>query len=54
MIIFEEYLLFKPNTAVLGDGEIFGGLLAEVVATGAVICDKALMRWQNSVAKHKF
>jgi hypothetical protein len=34
----------------LGDGEIFAGLLPEVVATGAGICDKALMRGQNRVA----
>ena len=34
-----------------GDGEIFRGLLPEVVATGAGICDKALMRRQNRVAK---
>jgi len=27
------------GTAVLGDGEKFGGLSAEVVATGAGICD---------------
>ena len=27
------------GTAVLGDGEIFAGLLPEVVATGAAICD---------------
>ena len=39
------------DTAVLGDGEIFAGLLAEVMATGAGICDKALMRRQNRVAK---
>ena len=38
------------GTAVLGDREIFGGLLSEVVATGAGICDKALMRRQNRVA----
>jgi hypothetical protein len=36
----------------LGDGEIFAGLLPEVVATGAVICDKVLMRGQNRVARH--
>ena len=35
----------------MGDREIFGGLLSEVVATGAGICDKALMRGQRSVAK---
>ena len=39
------------GTAVLGDREILGGLLSEVVATGAGICDKALMRRQNRVAK---
>ena len=44
----------RKGTAVLGDGEIFAGLSTEVVATGVVICDKALMRWQNCVAKHKF
>ena len=27
------------GTAVLGDGQIFGGLSTEVVATGASICD---------------
>jgi len=27
------------GTAILGDGEIFAGLLSEVVATGAGICD---------------
>ena len=32
------------GTAVLGDREIFRGLLAEVVATGAGICDKTLTR----------
>ena len=40
----------RKGTAVLGDGEIFAGLLPEVVATGAVICDKALMRLLNRVA----
>ena len=44
----------RKGTAILGDGEIFGGLLAEVVATGAVICDKGLMRRQNRVATHIF
>ena len=39
------------GTAVLGDGEIFGGLSAEVVATGTGICDKGLMRGLNRVAK---
>ena len=38
----------------MGDGEIFAGLLPEVVATGAGICDKALMRGQNRVARHIF
>ena len=38
------------GTAVLGDGEIFAGLLTEVVATGAGICDKALTRRLNHVA----
>ena len=32
------------GTAVLGDREIFRGLLAEVVATGAAIGDKTLTR----------
>ena len=41
----------RKGTAVLGDGEIFGGLSAEVVATGAGICDKGLMRGLNRVAK---
>ena len=44
----------RKGTAVLGDGEIFAGLLPEVVATGAGICDKALMRGQNRVAKGFF
>jgi hypothetical protein len=44
----------RKGTAILGDGEIFGGLLAEVVATGAVICDKALMRRRNRVASTNF
>ena len=39
------------GTAVWGDGEIFGGLSTEVVATGAAICDKAATRRQNRVAK---
>ena len=43
----------RKGTAVLGDGEIFAGLLPEVVATGAGICDKALMRRQNRVAKKR-
>jgi len=41
------------GTAVLGDGEIFAGLLPEVVATGAGICDKAVTRRQGRVATHK-
>ena len=44
----------RKGTAVLGGGQIFAGLLPEVVATGAGICDKALMRRQNRVATHKF
>jgi hypothetical protein len=40
----------RKGTAVLGDGEIFAGLLPEVVATGAGICDKGLMSRQNRVA----
>ena len=39
------------GTAVLGGEQTFCGLLPEVVATGAGICDKALMRRQNRVAK---
>ena len=39
------------GTVVLGGGQTFRGLLPEVVATGAGICDKALMRRQNRVAK---
>ena len=39
------------GTAVFGGGVIFGGLLTEVVATGAGICDKALTRRLNRVAK---
>ena len=35
------------GTAVLGDGQIFGGLLPKVVATPQDICDKALTRRQN-------
>ena len=35
----------------MGDWEIFGGLSTEIVATGAPICDKALLRRQNRVAK---
>ena len=40
----------RKGTAVLGDGEIFGGLSAEVVATGTGICDKGLMSRQDCVA----
>ena len=40
----------RKGTAVLGGGQTFRGLLPEVVATGAGICDKALMRRQNHVA----
>ena len=40
----------RKGTAVLGDGEIFAGLLTEVVATGAGICDKGLTRRLNRVA----
>ena len=42
------------GTAVWGDGEIFGGLSTEVVATGIAICDKALTRLLNRVATHIF
>ena len=38
------------GTAVLGDGEIFAGLLPEVVATSVTIRDKALTRRLNHVA----
>ena len=41
----------RKGTAVLGGGQTFRGLLPEVVATGAGICDKALMRRLNRVAK---
>ena len=44
----------RKGTAVLGGGEIFRGLLHEVVATGAGICDKGLMRRQNRVARQFF
>ena len=44
----------RKGTAVLGDGEIFAGLLPEVVPTGAAICDKALTRRLNRVATHNF
>ena len=40
----------RKGTAVLGDREIFAGLSTEVVATGAGICDKGLMRGLNRVA----
>ena len=40
----------RKGTAVLGDGEIFGGLSTEVVATGAGICDISATRRQNRVA----
>ena len=42
------------GTASLGDGQIFGGLLPEVVATGAAICDKAAAWGLNRVARHIF
>ena len=42
------------GTAVLGDGQIFGGLSSEVVATGAAICDKAAAWGLNRVATYKF
>ena len=42
------------GTAVLGDGQIFGGLSTEVVATGASICDKAAAWGLNRVATYKF
>jgi len=44
----------RKGTAVLGGRAIFAGLLPEVVATGAGICDKALMKGQNRVARQKF
>ena len=44
----------RKGTAVLGDGEIIAGLLPEVVATGAGICDKVLLRRQKCVARQKF
>ena len=44
----------RKGTAVFGGGQIFAGLLPEVVATGAGICDKALMKGQNRVARQKF
>ena len=42
------------GTASLGDGQIFGGLSTEVVATGAAICDKAAAKGQGRVATYKF
>ena len=42
----------RKGTAVLGDGEIIAGLLPEVVATGAGICDNVPTRGQNRVATH--
>jgi hypothetical protein len=42
------------GTAVLGDREIFRGLLPEVVATGTAIGDKTLTRGQNRVATQNF
>ena len=44
----------RKGTAVLGDREIFRGLLAEVVATGAAIGDKTLTRGQNRVPTQNF
>ena len=44
----------RKGTAVFRGGQIFAGLLPEVVATGAGICDKALMKGQNRVARQKF
>ena len=41
----------RKGTAVWGDREILGGLLLVVVATRIAICNKALMRRQNRVAK---
>ena len=35
----------------MGDGEIFAGLLPEVVATPSGICDKVEEKQQNRVAK---
>ena len=37
--------------AIWGDGQMFRGLLQEVVATGGEDCDKTLTRQQNHVAK---
>ena len=39
------------GTAVLGSGQKFCGLLPEVVATGAGICDISATKQQNRVAK---
>ena len=44
----------RKGTAVLGGEQTFGGLLTEVVATGAAICDKAPTRGLNRVATYKF
>ena len=44
----------RKGTASLGDGQIFGGLSSEVVATGAAICDKAAAWGLNRVARHIF
>ena len=44
----------RKGTAVFRGGQIFGGLLLEVVATGAGICDKVLLRRQKCVARQKF
>ena len=41
----------RKGTAVLGGGQTFRGLLPEVVATGAGICDISATRRQNRVAK---
>ena len=44
----------RKGTAVLGNGQKFWGLLPEVVATGAGICDKAPTRgWGVSQSCHK-
>jgi len=39
----------RKGTAVFGGGVIFAGLLPEIVATGAGICDKAAKRGQDHV-----
>ena len=41
----------RKDTAVFGDSQTFRRLLTEVMATGAGICDKGLMRGLNRVAK---